>query len=138
MSEAAGITLPEADRVLASLPQAVVLLEPGLRIASVNPAAEQFFGQSLRRLVGVGLRELVDVTSPRVLDRLDDYETPVSARELAVQVKGAGLPHVHPPGAGGRYPRPTEGAAGSCGRPGPPKCPRCLLSALVAGMGGRG
>ncbi|MED5545333.1 MAG: ATP-binding protein [Pseudomonadota bacterium] len=91
MSEAAGITLPEADRVLASLPQAVVLLEPGLRIASVNPAAEQFFGQSLRRLVGVGLRELVDVTSPRVLDRLDDYETPVSARELAVQVKGMGM-----------------------------------------------
>ncbi|MCJ1961872.1 two-component system sensor histidine kinase NtrB [Novosphingobium mangrovi (ex Hu et al. 2023)] len=91
MSEAAGITLPEADRVLASLPQAVVLLEPGLRIASVNPAAEQFFGQSLRRLVGVGLRELLDVASPRVLDRLDDYETPVSARELAVQVKGMGM-----------------------------------------------
>lgn len=36
--------LPEAHRLLASLPQAVVVLQPGMQIASVNPAAEQFFG----------------------------------------------------------------------------------------------
>ncbi|MCJ2181416.1 ATP-binding protein [Novosphingobium sp. 1949] len=90
MTQGAGTALPEAIRVLASLPLAVVLLEPGLRIASLNPAAEQFFGQSLRRVVGMDLRDLLEVGSPRVLDRLSDYETPVSAHELVVGVKGMG------------------------------------------------
>lgn len=82
--------LPEAHRLLASLPQAVVLLEPGLQIASVNPAAEQFFGQSMRRLINSKLDEVMSFSDPRVLDRLNDYETPVSAREVAVVLKGKG------------------------------------------------
>jgi two-component system nitrogen regulation sensor histidine kinase GlnL len=43
---------PDAQRQLASLPLAIVTLAPGLIIAAANPAAEQFFGQSLRRLAG--------------------------------------------------------------------------------------
>jgi len=80
---------PDAYRQLATLPLAVVLLAPGLRIATANPAAEQFLGQSLRRLTG---RKLTDVLSfeQRLTERINDCETPVSAREIAVTVNGQG------------------------------------------------
>ncbi|MFC0203082.1 two-component system sensor histidine kinase NtrB [Novosphingobium soli] len=94
MSAAAGTILPEAHRLLASLPHAVVLLEPGLTIAALNPAAEQFFGQSSRRLVGAALQDVISISDRRVVDRLADYETPVSAREVVVQLKGKGARRV--------------------------------------------
>lgn len=81
-------TLPAASRLLASLPQAVVLLEPRLRIASLNPAAEQFFGQSMRLLRGTPLQDILTFSDQLLLERLDDYETPVSAREVVVTLKG--------------------------------------------------
>ncbi|MEJ2458332.1 MAG: PAS domain-containing protein, partial [Novosphingobium sp.] len=92
MSTAVRTALPEAHRLLASLPHAVVLLEPGLLIASVNPAGEQFFGQSLRRLAGRPLNDVMAFPDQRLLERLHDYETPVSAREVEVSLrkKGAG------------------------------------------------
>ena len=61
---------PDIGRLMASLPVAVVVLEPGLRIASLNPAAEQFFGQSARRLVGNRLRDVMTVPDARLLERL--------------------------------------------------------------------
>ena len=83
-------TGPDADRQLASLPLAVVLLSPGLRVASVNPAAEQFFGQSARRLVGRRLTDVLMFAEPRMAERIGDSETPVSAREIAVAIRGRG------------------------------------------------
>lgn len=91
MTIATRTALPEAQRLLASLPQAVILLEPGLMVASVNPAAEQFFGQSLRRLVGCRLNDVMVFSDQRLLERLNDYETPVSAREVEVSLKRKGL-----------------------------------------------
>lgn len=90
MNPATRISAPEPARLLASLPQAVILLEPGLRIASLNPAAEQFFGQSLRRLSGKPLDEVISFPDRRLFERLSDYETPVSAREVEVALKGRG------------------------------------------------
>jgi len=81
---------PEAKRQLASLPHALVLLEPGQRIASVNPAAEQFFGQSQRRLTGRSLSEVLSVADLRLIERLADFETPVSARDVVVAVMDKG------------------------------------------------
>lgn len=81
---------PDAQRQLASLPLAVVLLAPGQRIASVNPAAEQFFGQSLRRLKGKRLTDTLGFDEPRLAERMADSETPVSAREINVSVAGQG------------------------------------------------
>ncbi|MEO5605537.1 MAG: PAS domain-containing protein, partial [Novosphingobium sp.] len=49
----------DAQRLLASLPLAVVLTAPGQRINWANPAAEQFFGQSLRRLAGRRLQDVL-------------------------------------------------------------------------------
>ncbi|HKR92403.1 two-component system sensor histidine kinase NtrB [Novosphingobium sp.] len=90
MSVAARTLLPEAGRLVASLPHAVVLLEPGFKIASLNPAAEQFFGQSLRRLVGRRLDDMLTFADQRLAERLNDFETPVSAREVVVTLKGKG------------------------------------------------
>jgi two-component system nitrogen regulation sensor histidine kinase GlnL len=81
---------PDAFRQLASLPLAVVLLEPGLRIAGANPAAEQFFGQSLRRLSGRRITDILRFDDARMADRIADAEARVSAREIGVQVKGKG------------------------------------------------
>lgn len=90
MNVAPDMAVPDAQRLLASMPQAVIVLEPGLTIALLNPAAEQFFGQSARRLVGMPLPDVVSISDRRLLDRLGDYETPVSAREIVVQLKGKG------------------------------------------------
>ncbi len=81
---------PDAQRQLASLPHAVVLLAPGQRIASVNPAAEQFLGQSLRRLNGRTISEALRFDEARLAERLSDSDAPVSARDVAVHVAGIG------------------------------------------------
>lgn len=80
----------DAQRLLASLPLAVVLLAPGQRINAANPAAEQFFGQSLRRLAGKRLQEVLGFDEPRLTQRLSDSEAPISARDIAVTVPGQG------------------------------------------------
>lgn len=80
----------DAQRLLASLPLAVVLLAPGQRINWANPAAEQFFGQSLRRLGGRRLRDVLSFDEPRLTERLSDSEAPISARDIGVTVPGQG------------------------------------------------
>ncbi|MFA7603018.1 MAG: ATP-binding protein [Novosphingobium sp.] len=81
---------PDAGRQLASLPLAVVTLAPGLTIAGANPAAEQFFGQSLRRLAGRKLTDMLTFTEPHLAERIGDSEAPVSAREVDAVVPGQG------------------------------------------------
>ncbi|HEX8057391.1 MAG TPA: ATP-binding protein [Novosphingobium sp.] len=81
---------PDAQRQLASLPLAIVMLAPGLQIAAANPAAEQFFGQSLRRLAGRKLTDMLSFSEPHLAERIGDSETPVSAREISVVVPGQG------------------------------------------------
>ena len=83
-------SVPDALRQLASLPVAVVLLAPGMRIASANPAAEQFLGQSLRRLQGRGLWDMLRIEDARLIERVADCDTPVSARDIDGAVVGQG------------------------------------------------
>ncbi|MDE2410603.1 MAG: PAS domain-containing protein [Sphingomonadales bacterium] len=80
----------DAQRQLSSLPLAVVLLSPGQIIDAVNPAAEQFFGQSLRRLKGRVLADLVTFSEPLLADRLAEADANVSARSTDVLVAGQG------------------------------------------------
>ena len=84
------MAIPDAQRQLASLPLATVLLAPGLRIASANPSAEQFFGQSQRRLVGRKLTDVLVFAEPHMHNRIDDSDTPVSARDIDVSVARRG------------------------------------------------
>ena len=81
---------PDAARQLASLPLAVMLLSPGQRIAAANPAAEQFLGQSLRRLAGRPLLEIMHFSDPRLAERIDESDAPLSARQIDVVVAGQG------------------------------------------------
>ena len=79
---------PDAQRQLASLPLAVVLLAPGQRIAAANPAAEQFLGQSLRRLTGRQLDETLRFAEPRVAEGLRDADAQISARAVGIELAG--------------------------------------------------
>ena len=90
MSQPPRVAHPDAHRQMASLPHAILLLEPGRVIASANPAAEQFLGQSLRRLAGRHLDSVLTVADPRLIERIDDVETPVSAREVMVGIRDRG------------------------------------------------
>lgn len=91
MSTKAKAWNPDAQRLISSLPLAVVLLEPGLRIASVNPAAEQLFGQSSRRLIGRMLDEIMAFNDPHLIERIRDSDGAISAREISVSLAGQGM-----------------------------------------------
>ena len=85
---------PDAQRLLATLPLATVLLGPGQRVASVNPAAEQFFGQSARRLADRPLGELLGFADTRLGERFNEADAAVSARDIVVTMQGLGPRHV--------------------------------------------
>ncbi len=86
--------VPDPWRQLASLPVAVMLLGPGQIIASANPAAEQFLGQSSRRLSGRSLFETLHFASPRLLDRFAEGDAQISARQIDIHVVGVGTRRV--------------------------------------------
>jgi two-component system nitrogen regulation sensor histidine kinase GlnL len=79
---------PDAQRQLASLPLAVVLLAPDQIITAANPAAEQFLGQSLRRLEGRPLGEVLRFSEGRIMERIAEPDAQVSARATVVFLPG--------------------------------------------------
>jgi two-component system nitrogen regulation sensor histidine kinase GlnL len=81
---------PDARKMLASLPQAVILLAPGQKISLANPAAEQFLGQSQRRLLGRSLHEVFTLDDTRLMERLAESDAPITARHVDAQVPGQG------------------------------------------------
>ena len=83
-------TSPDPQRQLSSLGLAVVLLTPDQHIAEANPAAEQFFGQSLRRLRGRGLSDLITFADPRLLARMTEGDAPISARDIGGEIRSLG------------------------------------------------
>ena len=82
--------MADAARQLASLPHAVILLEPGQRLAAANPAAEALLGQSLRRLQGRQLSELLRFDELRLAERLGEHDVQLSARATGIEVLGQG------------------------------------------------
>lgn len=80
----------EAQRQLSSLSLAVLLLAPGQRIASANPAAEHLLGQSLRRLQNRPIADFLRFDEPRLADRLAVSDSQLSARATAVTIVGQG------------------------------------------------
>ncbi|MDE2405528.1 MAG: PAS domain-containing protein [Sphingomonadales bacterium] len=87
MSKAVAAS-PDARRQLASLPLAVLLLGPDQTIAAVNPAAEQFLGQSARRLTSRSLFDVLDFADERLIARIRESDAPLSARQVDVAVLG--------------------------------------------------
>ncbi|HOB13542.1 MAG TPA: ATP-binding protein [Novosphingobium sp.] len=78
----------DAQRQLSSLPMAVLLLAPGGKLASVNPAAEQLLGQSFRRLQGRVVTDVLRFEEPRIAEWLCDSEANLSARATGIMVGG--------------------------------------------------
>ncbi|WP_225206204.1 two-component system sensor histidine kinase NtrB [Novosphingobium huizhouense] len=79
---------PEPKRLVASLPLAVFVLDPGLVVSSVNPAAEQLAGKGARRLVGRSVAEIFAFDEPLILGRLAEGEAQLFARDARVRVLG--------------------------------------------------
>lgn len=80
----------DPQRQLSSLPFAVLLLAPGQVIAAANPAAEQFLGQSFRRLEGRPLRDLLRFDEDLLAERMAETDAQVSARATGLTVLGQG------------------------------------------------
>lgn len=66
------------------------MLAPGQAIAGANPAAEQFLGQSLRRLSGRALGDFISFDEPVLAARMGDADAQISARDTAIHVFGQG------------------------------------------------
>ncbi|MDE2561853.1 MAG: PAS domain-containing sensor histidine kinase [Sphingomonadales bacterium] len=88
MSGPADWRRPEPQRLVSSLPLAVVLLSPDLTIASANPAAEQVIGQGARRLSGKPVGSLFDFDEPLILQRLREGDAQLFARGCMVRING--------------------------------------------------
>jgi two-component system, NtrC family, nitrogen regulation sensor histidine kinase GlnL len=82
--------MDEAQRQLASLSLGIVLLGPGQTIAGANPAAEHLLGQSVRRMQGRPLSELLAFDEARLAERLREDDAQLSARATTVAVAGLG------------------------------------------------
>ena len=77
---------PDPQRLIASLPLAVVLLAPDLTIAATNPAAEQLIGRSARRLTGRSVDALFRFQEPRIAERLAEGDAQLFARDVLVRI----------------------------------------------------
>ncbi len=84
----------DAQSQLSSLSLAVVLLAPGQTLAAANPAAEQLLGQSLRRLSGKCLTDLVKFEEALLALRLTEPDAQLSARETGIHIVGQGARRV--------------------------------------------
>jgi len=77
---------PDPQRLIASLPLAVLLLAPDLTIAATNPAAEQLIGRGARRLTGRSIESLFRFDEPRIVERLAEGDAQLFARDVLVRI----------------------------------------------------
>ncbi len=78
---------PDATIMLSALPVACVMLDPSGGFRFANPAAEQFFGQSLPQLRNLLLTDLVPFDSPLFLliDQVRTHGVIISERDLNLE-----------------------------------------------------
>ena len=77
---------PDAQRLIASLPLALLTIAPDQTVSAVNPAAEQLFRQSARKLVGKPVSQLLSFDEKVILDRLAEGDAQVFARGSHVRI----------------------------------------------------
>jgi two-component system nitrogen regulation sensor histidine kinase GlnL len=78
-------TAPDAERQLASLALAFILIRPDLAIASVNPAAEQLIGASAKRVVGRPVSEILEFEEARILEWVGQGDAQLSAHGVPIR-----------------------------------------------------
>jgi len=79
--------IPPAASQLASLGLALLLLDPELRIAGANPAAEQFLGLGMSRLAGKSLEQFVRFDEMRLNDWLARGDAQISAHAVSIGLR---------------------------------------------------
>lgn len=67
---------------------AMILLDPEMRIAEANPAAEDMLGQSMRRMVGKPIYDVLTIPDPRVTSHARQPEGRLVARSVVVSTAG--------------------------------------------------
>ncbi|HSG35448.1 MAG TPA: ATP-binding protein [Sphingomonadaceae bacterium] len=77
---------PRPRTQLASLPMAVLLLEPDLTINSANPAAEQLIGIGLKKLAGRNLKDIANFGDERFYEWLSRGDAQLSAHSVATRI----------------------------------------------------
>ncbi|WP_082700921.1 nitrogen regulation protein NR(II) [Erythrobacter sp. YT30] len=79
---------PDPGDQIAGLIFAVILVDAEGRIAEANQSAENMLGKSERRLIGEPIVKVLGISDARVLNRLEDTEAALVARDLAIVVYG--------------------------------------------------
>ena len=90
MSAEGAPLIADARRQLESLPIAVILIDADCVIASANPAAEHLFGQSAKRLANQHLHASLRLLDRNIARLFADPDTPISARDIQVELSGRG------------------------------------------------
>lgn len=80
------MTVPDAETQLSSLIFGVILLDSDLRIIDVNPAAEDYLGSSVKRLIGQAFVNVVEFEDALVLARLTYPAEGLTVRRLPIRI----------------------------------------------------
>lgn len=84
--------LPEADQILASLPDAILTIDKANQIGSTNPAAENLFRTSSKNLVGQLIESVLSFDSKRLNDVLFDTQANLVANNVSAFLRGRPVP----------------------------------------------
>ena len=79
--------LPAALLQIQSLPFPYILVDPHHNIAAVNPAMENFLGQSFKILVGQPVAQILSFSDERLQKALDDKEAALMARSTRIEAR---------------------------------------------------
>ena len=79
---------PDPQRLIASLPLAMVLVAPDLTLAGVNPAAEQLLGQGARRLAGLPVADVLEFAEAHLAARIGESDARLFAHGAPVRIAG--------------------------------------------------
>ena len=80
-------TRPDPREQIAGLSFALLLLEPDLTIAEVNPAAESLIGISARRLVGRNFLDVIRLEDVAIARKMTSEDSQLTARGLELEFK---------------------------------------------------
>ena len=83
--------LPRADQILNSLSDAILIIDQDNLIGAVNPAAENLFRNSAKKLVSQSLDSILSFKNQRLSQILFDGHTKLSAHDVTANLRGRSL-----------------------------------------------
>ncbi len=80
--------LPHDRSLIGSMALAMLVLDPAMMIASINPAGETLLGQSAKRLLGRPLLETLEFQDHRIPAKLAEGDCQIAAHGIAIRLRG--------------------------------------------------